>query len=75
MDKKDLIAFFQELRLFFGTDFMNKSEKMAVVEKIFENYEISKLDLKRMYRYLDRNVKRETGDGTIDEDDDTSDDC
>jgi len=75
MDKKDLVAFFQELRLFFGTDFMNKSEKMAVVEKIFENYEISKLDLKRMYRYLDRNVKRETGDGTIDEDDDTSDDC
>lgn len=75
MDKKDIVAFFQELRLFFGADFMNKSEKMAVVEKIFENYEIGKLDLKRMYRYLDRNVKRETGDGTIDEDDDTSDDC
>lgn len=75
MDKKDLVAFFQELRLFFGADFMNKSEKMAVVEKIFENYEISKLDLKRIYRYLDRNVKRETGDGTIDEDDDASDDC
>ncbi len=74
MDKKDLVAFFQELRLFFGADFMNKSEKLAVVDKLFENYEISKLDLKRMYRYLDRNVKRETGDGTIDEDDDVSDD-
>jgi len=75
MDKKDLVAFFQELRLFFGADFMNKSDKLAAVDKLFENYEISKLDLKRMYRYLDRNVKRETGDGTIDEDDDASDDC
>ena len=59
MDKKDLISFFQELRLFFGVDFMNNSEKMNEVEKIFENYGLNKLDIKRMYRYLDKNVKKE----------------
>jgi hypothetical protein len=25
---------------------------------LFENYEINKLDIKRIYRYLDRNVKK-----------------
>ena len=24
----------------------------------FENYEITKLDIKRIYRYIDRNVKK-----------------
>jgi hypothetical protein len=73
MDKKDLVAFFQELRLYFGVNFMNKTDKMALVEKVFENYQINKLDVKRIFRYLDRNVKTDVVDG-IDEDDDYGDD-
>jgi hypothetical protein len=58
MDKKDLFTMFQELRLFYGADFCN-NEKLNEVEKIFENYNITKLDIKRMYRYLDKNVKKD----------------
>jgi replication factor C subunit 1 len=71
MDRKDLIAFFQELRLFYTQNGLN--EKMGEVEKIFENTGIDKLDIKRIYRYLDKNVKR---DAIIyDEEDDDSSDC
>jgi hypothetical protein len=58
MDKKDLIAFFQELRLFYGEKTLN--ENITEIEKIFENTNIDKLDIKRIYRYLDKNVKRDT---------------
>jgi len=61
MDKKDLIAFFQELRLFFGKEFYQTPEVLNKVELMFENYNINKLDIKRMYRYLDKNVKKTTG--------------
>lgn len=61
MDKKDLIAFFQELRLYYGKDFYNEPELLCKVEQLFENYNVSKLDIKRMYRYLDKNVKKDTG--------------
>ena len=60
MDKKDLISFFQELRLFYGANFFNEYDKMNEIEKLFETYGINKLDIKRMYRYLDKNVKKET---------------
>jgi hypothetical protein len=53
MDKKDLLAFFQEMRLF---------NKHAEDESILENYNITKLDVRRMYRYLDKNVKKENID-------------
>ena len=59
MDKKDLISFFQELRLFHGKDFLSQTEKLNTVERIFENYNIDKLDIKRIYRYLDKNVKKD----------------
>jgi len=59
IDKKDLISFFQELRLYYGKDFLNNIEILHEVEKIFENNNISKLDIKRMYRYLDKNVKKD----------------
>ena len=60
MDKKDLIAFFQELRLFYkGLDVLLQPETMMVVEQLFENTEVDKLDIKRMYRYLDKNVKKD----------------
>ena len=60
MDKKDLIAFFQELRLFYGNDFYNQIDKINMIEYLFEDYNINKLDIKRMYRYLDKNVKKDT---------------
>ena len=60
MDKNDLVAFFQELRLFYGTNFYNESDKINEAEKMFETYGMNKLDIKRMYRYLDKNVKKET---------------
>jgi hypothetical protein len=59
MDKKDLVAFFQEIRLKNGNNFYDKTEILNAVEKSFENYEICKLDIKRMYRFLDKNVKKD----------------
>jgi len=59
MDRKDMIAFFQELRLYFGNEFCSKTEKMNEVEKLFVDTNISKLDIQRVYRYLDKNVKKE----------------
>jgi len=59
MDKKDLITLFQELRLYFGMNFYNQIEKLNTVNLIFEEYGINKLDIKRMYRFLDKNVKKD----------------
>lgn len=58
MDRKDIIAFFQELRTFYGTNFQSQTDVLNKVEQLFENHDISKLDIKRMYRYLDKNVKK-----------------
>ena len=58
MDKKDLITFFQELRLHFGNNFYDNSDNNEI-DKIFEGYNITKLDIKRIFRYLDKNVKKE----------------
>lgn len=66
MDKKDVVAFFQELRIFYGggnsngNSFLNKIDLINDAEKIFEDVKIGKLDIKRIYRYLDKNVKKET---------------
>ncbi len=57
MDKKDLIAFFQELRLYVEDEIENNPE---ILEELFENYNINKLDIKRIYRFLDKNVKKES---------------
>jgi len=57
MDKKDMKAFFQELRLLYGNTFYNQTDKLNEVMELFQNLNISKLDVKRMYRYLDKNVK------------------
>ena len=59
MDKKDLIAFFHEIRIIYGPEFYNNSELLNRVEKLFDN-NISKLDIKRMYRYLDKNIKKDS---------------
>lgn len=60
MDKKDLISFFQGLRLYYGKDFFNSPDVLNSIENIFQDYNINKLDIKRMYRYLDKNVKKDS---------------
>jgi DNA polymerase III delta prime subunit len=67
LDKKDLTAMFQELRLYKGFDFCNKTEYLNEIEKLFENYDITKLDIKRMYRYLDKNVKKDAAIEDLDD--------
>ena len=60
MDKKDLVAFFQEMRIYYGgNEQLNKIEIINDVEKMFDDTKICKLDIKRIYRYLDKNVKKE----------------
>ena len=59
MDKKDCISFFQELRLHFGNQFFNQPEKMMFVEHHLGKEEIDSLDIKRIYRFLDKNVKKD----------------
>ena len=69
LDKHDLVSLFQELRIFTKDD-MNQNELLNEFEKIFENYKISKLDVKRMYRYLDKNIKKDIDVIGDDDDDD-----
>ena len=59
LDKRDIVALFQELRTFFTYDLCLDVETLHQVERIFENYNLSKLDIKRIYRYLDKNIKRD----------------
>jgi len=80
MDKKDVAAFFQELRMYYGADYLNKADGIADAEHIFADTNISKLDIKRMFRYMDKNTKRESaaksraGDIDMGDDDDEDDD-
>jgi hypothetical protein len=48
MDKKDLFSFFLDLK--------NKYNENEYLD-LFENYEINKLDINRIYRYLDKYTK------------------
>ena len=69
MDKKDLFGFFIDLK--------NKYDDNQILA-LFENYEIGKLDINRIYRYLEKYTK-ENATGTIDkeiecEEDDECDD-
>jgi DNA polymerase III delta prime subunit len=56
MDKKDLFGFFIDLK--------NKYDENQIL-LLFENYEISKLDINRIYRYLEKYTK-ENATGTAD---------
>jgi DNA polymerase III delta prime subunit len=56
MDKKDLFGFFIELK--------NNIEDEEIIH-LFENYEISKLDINRIYRYIEKYIK-ENATGTSD---------
>jgi hypothetical protein len=55
MDKKDLFGFFLDIK--------NKYEPDSVeINMLFENYEISKLDINRIYRYLEKYTKENVDD-------------
>ena len=60
MDKKDLHAFFYNMR--------NKplEESTETTNDLFNNYNITTLDIKRIYRYLDRSIKTIEDDGIED---------
>jgi len=62
MERKDVVAFFQDLQYYYGEQFYLDTDKMNHVEKAFENYKITKLDVKRIYRFLEKNVKKEEED-------------
>jgi hypothetical protein len=67
MDKRDLTVLFQELRLYYGQAFYNQTDVLNEVEHMFDFCNITKLDIKRMYRYLDKNVKKDAA-GALEED-------
>jgi hypothetical protein len=53
MDKKDLFSFFLDIK--------NKYEPDSIeMNMLFENYEITKLDINRIYRYLEKYTKENT---------------
>ncbi len=65
MDKKDLFGFFIELS--------NNHENTEIIN-ILETHEISKLDINRIYRYIEKYIKENatgTTDKEIEEEDDT----
>jgi len=65
MDKKDMFAFFLDIKNKYPA---GDNEILA----LFENYEISKLDINRIYRYLDKYTKEDaedTEDIVVSEDD------
>ena len=66
MDKSDMFSFFLDLK---NKNLLSESN----IAVIFENYNISKLDINRIYRYLDKYIKvdaPETVDIVIENDDD-----
>jgi hypothetical protein len=68
MDKKDLFGFFIDIK--------NNSDDNEIIT-LLENYEIGKLDINRIYRYIEKYIK-ENATGTADkevEEDDDEDEC
>jgi len=58
MDKKDLIGYFIEL---------SNTNDNAEIINILDNYDISKLDINRIYRYIEKYIK-DNATGTTDKD-------
>jgi len=52
MDKKDLFSFFLELR-------NKQDDNNTEIMEIFDNCEITKLDINRIYRYIDKYIKED----------------
>jgi hypothetical protein len=53
MDKKDLFGYLL---------FIKNTYDENYIYNLFENYEISKLDINRIYRYLDKYMKEDAAD-------------
>jgi len=66
MDQRDLFAFFMVWKKKMTT--ITSEEMNQMLEDLLENYEITKLDINRMIRYLEKYTK----EGDIVEDDDSS---
>ena len=64
LDKKDTFSFFLELR--------NNNTKEEEMYEMFEPYEIRKLDIERIYRYLDKYTNRDCNIECIDGEDEDS---
>jgi len=56
MDKKDMIGFFMEIK--------NNNDDIEIYN-LLENSEINKLDIQRIYRYIEKYIK-ENATGTLD---------
>ena len=55
MDKKDMYAFFLNIK--------NKYPVGDIeIAQLFENYEITKLDINRIYRYLEKYTKEDAAE-------------
>jgi len=65
MDRKDVMCFFQELRFL-----QNMPERRHLLQTMVDNVDITKLDIKRFYRYLDQNEKKEEVTCLEDDEDD-----
>jgi len=59
MDQKDLFSFFLDLK--------NKYDDNQMLG-LFESYEITKLDINRIYRYLEKYIKEDAEDLELDQD-------
>jgi DNA polymerase III delta prime subunit len=64
MDKREIIAYFQELRLKYMDTKMIQSKIHTdsfynKIEMHFEKEEVDILDIKRIYRFVDKNIKKE----------------
>jgi hypothetical protein len=64
MDKKDLLGFFNDLK--------NKFSDVEIIN-LLENFEIGKLDINRIYRYIEKYIK-ENASGTLDKEVEEEDD-
>ncbi len=69
MDKKDLFGFFIDLK--------NNNDDNEIIS-LLENYEINKLDINRIYRYIEKYIKENAAGTTekdIEEEEDECEDC
>ena len=59
MDKKDVFSFFEKLRVSHGSQTKKDCINIEAIQEL-EKHGINKLDIKRIYRYLDHTDKKET---------------
>jgi len=67
LDKSDLISMFQEIRILKPFNQLANIETMNEIEELFENYDINKLDIQRIYRYMDKSVKKDIVNADLEE--------